>query len=118
MTQERERRWHGTLGRTWVYFDGTMKLILSNGVELPSEQTPATLARVPEVTETFQHLPPAERPPTAAEPTAELIAYRAYVAEIDAAFLETNRQAIQIGYQRATDRLRLAIGIQEQGDGR
>lgn len=45
-------------------------------------------------------------PEAVSEPTPDpLTAYTTFVAEIDAAFLETNRQAIQIGYQRARDRL-------------
>jgi len=37
----------------------------------------------------------------------------AFAAEINAAFLETNRQEIQLRYQRAVDRLNAAIGTSE-----
>jgi hypothetical protein len=37
----------------------------------------------------------------------------AFAAEIDAAFRETNRQEIQLRYQRAVDRLNKAVGIQQ-----
>jgi len=59
--------------------------------------------------EVFDHLEPAELPPTTADLHTELAAYKQFADNIDAAFAKPSPRGLQLDYQHAYDRLRAVV---------